>query len=144
MISCPFVTLPRDTWLSRLYVTLHPTVNVCEIAEAKADVGFSGADASSHSLRRDAWARVKKESFSTIGGLQKNPYLDTGLSPELLGPRFSGHDYRDSLCQARINLALPGIGAYTFRHQELLYLGAFMLSHSSIGELELPMPLKAG
>ncbi len=144
MISCPFVTLPRNSFISRFYMSLAPRINVCSAKEAVYDVGFSGADASAHSVRRDAWSRVLQGKFSTLGGLQKNPYVDTSLPAELLGPRFSGRAYRDALCAARINLALPGIGAYTFRHQELLYLGAFMLSHSSIDELELPMPLKEG
>ncbi len=144
MISCPFVTLPRDSFISKLYGSLQPRVETCRSAGATIDVGFSGAAASSHTMRQDAWARVKSEGFSTVGGLQKNPYLDVELKSELKGPRFEGTAYRDSLCKARINLALPGIGAYTFRHQELLYLGAFMLSHSSIDELELPMRLREG
>lgn len=144
MISCPFVTLSRDSFISKLYTSLQSGVKVCHSAEATVDVGFSGAAASSHTMRQDAWARVKGGGFSTVGGLQKNPYLDVELKEELKGPRFEGKAYRDALCKARINLALPGIGAYTFRHQELLYLGAFMLSHSSIDELELPMPLKPG
>jgi len=144
MISCPFVTLPRDSILSKLYVSFRSPVKICEAREMTADVGFSGAVAYERTLRQDVWRRVLAEGFSTIGGLQPNPYTKKPLPQELCGPRLRGMAYRDSLCHARVNLALPGIGAYTFRHQELLYLGAFMLSYNSIDELALPMPLKEG
>jgi hypothetical protein len=145
MISCPFVHAPRDNWLSRAYNLVRPTAQPWSSVEVEQyEVGFSGADAAAHSIRRDVWKRVVDEGFSTIGGLQPNPNTKIAIPEELHGPRFKGKRYRDALCAAKINLALPGIGEYTFRHQELLYLGKFMLSHNSIDELELPMPLTEG
>jgi len=144
MISCPFVSLPRSSWLSKIYTSLKPEIKTCLLSESEKDIGFSGAIASAHSIREDVWQVLVEAGFSTIGGLQPNPYIKKDIAGSLKTPRFRGRTYRDSLCQAKINLALPGIGEYTFRHQELLYLGCFMLSHSSIDELELPLPLEEG
>ncbi|PIQ73285.1 hypothetical protein CO026_02725 [Candidatus Kaiserbacteria bacterium CG_4_9_14_0_2_um_filter_41_32] len=142
MISCPFVHSPGENILARIYSYLHPTVSICHINETCFEVGFSGADAAGHTIRQDVWARVKAEGFSTVGGLQPNPYTKAPIPSELAAPRFKVKDYRDSLCQAKINLALDGIGQYTFRHQELLYLGAFMMSGPSIRDLDLIIPLE--
>lgn len=143
MISCPFVTLPRSDLSGKLVNWFKKPISVCTEKPAFA-VGFSGIDAYSHTLRQEVWQRVKEEGFSTIGGLQMNPYKKVPIPPALQGPRFKGKAYRQSLCAAKINLALDGIGEYTFRHQELLALGAFMLSGPSIRQLELPLPLKEG
>ena len=142
MIHCPFVHAPRNNWFSNVYRLVRTNVPVCRPGEAVYDVGFSGADAAEHSLRRDVWQKVLDAGFSTIGGLQPNPFTKLPISKELQGLRFKGRKYRDSLCRSKINLALDGIGQYTFRHQELLFLGAFMMSSPSIREVELPMPLK--
>lgn len=144
MLSCPFVSLPRPTWLGSIVSLIGSAVEICDWEECDYEVGFSGADASHHTIRRDVWRRVVDEKFITIGGLQPNPYKKEPIPEDLAGPRFKGKKYRDALCAVKINLALPGIGEYTFRHQELLYLGKFMLSHNSIDELELPMPLEEG
>lgn len=144
MIHCPFVRTPRDNWLSKSYHLIRPSVSVCEINDTVYEVGFSGTDAASHSLRREVWARVLEEGFSTIGGLQPNPKTPQKLPVELEGPRIKRKDYRDALCRAKVNLALDGIGEYTFRHQEILYLGGFLMSGPSIRDVELPMPLVEG
>ncbi len=144
MIHCPFVHVPRNNLLSQIYHKMLPEVLVCKPDEAVFEVGFSGADAAEHTLRRDVWQRIVDEGFTRIGGLQPNPYKKEPIPVELAGPRLRGKKYRNALCAAKINLALKGIGEYTFRHQELLYLGAFMMSDASITELELPMPLEEG
>lgn len=144
MIYCPFVHATKPNIFGNVFRQLYPKVYPCTDGSAGYDVGFSGADAADHTLRRDVWARVLDERFKAVGGLQPNPRTKNPISLELQGPRLSGRAYRDSLCQAKINLALDGIGEYTFRHQELLYLGAFMLSSPSIRALELPMPLQDG
>lgn len=142
MIHCPFSYAPRDNIFAKTLHTFRPKVKPCHSEEQKYEVGFSGVDAASHSLRRDAWERVINEGFITIGGLQSNPHAKMPVPEKLQGPRLKGKAYRDALCQAKINLALDGIGEYTFRHQELLYLGAFMMSGPSIRTIELPMPLE--
>ncbi|MAZ30043.1 hypothetical protein CL655_02040 [bacterium] len=141
MISCPFVTLPRPTARSRAYCVLQRQAMPCVAQTQQFDVGFSGAVAYTHTLRQDAWQAVQNLEVSTIGGLQPNPYKREPLTDSLAGPRLVGRAYERALCAACINLAIDGIGPYTFRHQELLYLGSFMLSYASIRELELPMPL---
>lgn len=142
MISCPFARLSKPTLVSKLYCAMQPTIKSCELMEEEYEVGFSGVLAYSHKLRQNVWKQVKNQNFSTIGGLQQNPFKNELLADSLKGPRLKGRAYRDSLCSAKINLALDGIGEYTFRHQELLYLGAFMMCSPSIRDIELPMPLK--
>jgi hypothetical protein len=142
IIHCPFAYASRNNFLARTYEAWRPTITTCRADEAIYDVGFSGADAAEHTLRRDAWQRVVSEGFSHIGGLQPNPFTNEPIPESLRGSRFNGRAYRDSLCRAKINLALDGIGEYTFRHQELLYVGAFVLSGPSIRNLDLIIPLK--
>ncbi|MFW0871387.1 MAG: glycosyltransferase [Patescibacteria group bacterium] len=144
MIHCPFVHSSRNNLLSKMFHLVRPIIKPCTKGEEKYEVGFSGADAAEHSLRRDVWQRVVDEGFTKIGGLQPNPYTKRPIPEKLKGPRLRGKAYRDSLCQAKINLALDGIGEYTFRHQELLYLGKFILSSPTIRDLELPIPLEEG
>lgn len=144
IISCPFVVLPKAHTLARLWARWQPAVAPCRPAAERYDVGFSGFDAAAHTLRREAWQRVVNENLSTIGGLQPHPHTEAAIPEALRGPRLGKAAYRTALCAARINLALSGIGQYTFRHQELLYLGKFMLCDASITELELPLPLVEG
>jgi len=144
MIHCPLVPSPRNHFLARWIAKLQRTVVSCDSVELKYDVGFSGADAAEHSLRRDVWQRVVDENFSRIGGLQPNPQTNNPLPQQLLGDRLTGRAYQKALCAAKVNLALRGIGEYTFRHQELLAIGGFMLSDDSILASELPMPLEEG
>lgn len=142
MISCPFVRLWRPTFWARCARFVYRPVPDCQAKTTQYDVGFSGVNAYSHTLRFDVWQRVIAEEFSTVGGLQPNPYKAEQLPAALIGPRYHGRAYRRALCAAKINLALPGIGEYTFRHQELLYLGACMMADTTIAERELPIPLE--
>lgn len=144
MISCPFVALVRPTLRSCMYHWFRSGVGGCASAEQTCDVGFSGSVAYTHTLRQDAWETVLGLGVSTIGGLQINPYSKQPIAEHLTGPRRTGATYRDMLCAARINLVIDGIGPYTFRHQEIFWVGGFVLSSASITELELPMPLTEG
>ena len=144
MIHCPFVYAPRTNFFAQLYKNFVPKTNPCRPRGEKYDVGFSGVDASTHTIRRDAWQAVVDAGFKTVGGLQPNPHNSEVLPIKLQGPRQKGRSYRAALCNAKINLALNGIGEYTFRHQELLYLGKFILSSPAIQALELPIPLEEG
>lgn len=144
MIHCPFVHAPRAHRLAALFNFFRTTQQPCHSEKEIYEVGFSGVDASTHSIRRDAWQAVVEAGLVTIGGLQPNPNSTTALANELRGPRLQGKAYRNSLCQTKINLALDGIGEYTFRHQELFFLGKFVLSSATIRESELPLPLEDG
>jgi hypothetical protein len=144
MIHCPFVPAPRRAAVARLYNALRPAVSSCRAPEEKYEVGFSGVDASTHTLRREAWQAVVEAGFVTIGGLQPNPNSPDAIPAALQAPRLQGRAYRNALCQAKINLALDGIGEYTFRHQELLCLGKFILTSTAIRESDLPIPLEEG
>lgn len=142
IIHCPFFPSPKNNFIAKSVNFFRPEVALCDSKLEIYEVGFTGADAQEHTLRQDVWSRIVQENFSTIGGLQPNPYSKLPIPKDLVGPRFIGKSYRDSLCQAKINLALDGIGQYTFRHQELLYLGKFILSSGSIRDQDLVIPLK--
>lgn len=144
-ISCPFVRHVRPNLCGYVYKTVKRNANYSSNNKAKNyDVGFSGADAAEHSLRRDTWNEVKNLDVSTIGGLQRNPFWKTPVTSGLIAPRLKGQEYIDALRSSKINLALDGIGEYTFRHHEILSLGEFMLSSNSITELDLVVPIKDG
>ena len=53
-------------------------------------------------------------------------------------------NYLSAIYDSSINLALEGIGEFTFRHLEILASCSFMLCQNSINELELPLPLVDG
>lgn len=52
--------------------------------------------------------------------------------------------YITMILKSRVNLALKGIGPFTFRHLELLWAGAFCLSDVDLGEVWLREEITAG
>ncbi len=64
-------------------------------------------------------------------------------SPEYVSPRIkniklSSLEYKQLINQTAVNFSPAGIGQFTYRHLELWYLGAFMLSSPSLNEYQLP------
>jgi glycosyltransferase involved in cell wall biosynthesis len=54
------------------------------------------------------------------------------------------HNYMATMLKSRVNLALRGIGPFTFRHLELLWSGAFCLSDVDLGQIWLREKISAG
>tara|TARA_B100000900_G_scaffold412414_1_gene434146 strand:- start:1238 stop:2245 length:1008 start_codon:yes stop_codon:yes gene_type:complete len=73
--------------------------------------------------------------------LHKKNYNFYGRAEDLQIP-FD--QYLLAIHNSSINLALEGIGEFTFRHLEILANCSFMLCQRSINELELPIPLIDG
>lgn len=103
------------------------------------DLFFSGK--TTDPIRLSAMTRLKDEGFNIVGGLNAHKKYDDPIPPDLLAPRFSRSEYIEAIRGSKINLALEGYGEYTFRHNEILFLCAFMLSSPAIRGIQLPMNL---
>lgn len=112
--------------------------------EYKNDVFFAGSLPAGNDIRLNVWTEIKKnKSLKLKGGLipKKNITLNKDL---LLKKKISIRKYIKIVDGTKINLALDGIGEFTFRHLELLHLGAFMISSPSIRNVNLPINIKEG
>ena len=148
MLSCPVQPIPRENLLGSLY-SFFSSKGSRSRERANAvirDVFFVGKMCSRHRLREDVVKRLVEDSnIDFAGGLLPHDSLSELRPPDdLSAKKLKGDSYISSINAAKINLALDGIGQYTFRHQELLSLGAFMMSGPSIREVELPVPLEEG
>lgn len=139
MIYCPFAPQARKTLTSKIFNAIRPRIKQCSFCKKTSDVFFVGALSGDHSIRSDVWERVVSSGVVASGGLQYHPRHRKHPLPHLVAPRIIGRRYREAICSSKINLALDGIGEFTFRHLELLHLGAFMISSPSVREVELPM-----
>ncbi len=85
--------------------------------------------------------KTSKYRKEIIEFLQTREYNFLGDSEDSI---ISSDQYLPSIYKSSINLALEGLGEFTFRHLEILASCSFMLCQSSINELELPLPLIDG
>ena len=92
------------------------------------DIFFSGTQSSEYRNELIEFLKSKNYNFFARTGNSKIPYKQ----------------YLSTIYDSSINLALEGIGEFTFRHLEILASCSFMLSEKSINELELPIPLVDG
>ena len=92
------------------------------------DIFFSGQQTSQH--RDELIEFLKSKNYNFFGRTEnlKIPF----------------NQYLTTIYNSSINLALEGIGEFTFRHLEILSSCSFMLCENSINELELPIPLIDG
>lgn len=138
MLSCPLISATR------------PNMDLADIANRgydssetnKAyDVFFSGA--TTNRLRIDAWNRITASDLRYCGGLQPKKN-DKQTDNSIHAPKLKKQKYVELIHNSKINLALDGYGEFTFRHLELWYLGAFMLTTPSIRDLKLPINVVEG
>lgn len=103
------------------------------------DLFFAGK--TTHPSRLASLQRLSSEGFDVAGGV--TPYRQSvdSIPPELSAKRVSKKRFAQIMRSSKINLAIEGIGEYTFRHNEALFLCTFMISSPSIRGLKLPMPL---
>ncbi len=92
------------------------------------DIFFSGQQSSEY--RNDLIEFLKSKNYNFFGRIENS--------------KISFEQYLTTIYNSSINLALEGIGEFTFRHLEILASCSFMLSENSINELELPIPLVDG
>ena len=146
MICSPTPKIPRDTVFGHLCTNFLVRANKVgsNVWGQERDVFFVGKMCKWHSLREDVVRRlVEQKNIDFHGGLLSHESATVqSPAPELRAKKLRGREYFSAVQVAKVNIALDGVGQYTFRHQELLALGAFMMSGPSIRELELPMPLE--
>ncbi len=92
------------------------------------DIFFSGKGTSKN--RIELIELLKKENYKFYGG------LDDSIVPY--------KQYLDNIYNSSINLALEGIGEFTFRHLEIMASCSLMMCEESINQIELPLPIKDG
>jgi len=140
MLSCLFLPHPRNSFAKLLMPFIKP-LSIPYREDKQYDIFFSGVRVRRNNIRAQVLQKLLREGFKIYGGLQATP--DAPKPPrELLFPRLSKKEYAKAMRNAKINLALDGIGEFTFRHLEIWYLGEFMISSPSIKDLALPLPVK--
>ena len=94
----------------------------------KYDIFFSGKDTNPN--RKIIIEKIKNKDFNYVGNIndKKIPY----------------EDYMKYIYNSSINLALDGVGTFTFRHLEIIANCSFLLCSSKINSLELPIPFQDG
>lgn len=138
MLACPLVPTSILN-LKKLDVTKYGYREYPN--DFKTDVFFSGENTSQ--TRYDVVNSLINSRISFEGGLQDSK---KGIveNKEVLYQRLSYKKYLQKARKSRINLALDGRGAFTFRHLELWCLCCFMISSPSIREINIPMPMVEG
>jgi glycosyltransferase involved in cell wall biosynthesis len=66
------------------------------------------------------------------------------IPENLKGKNLSQSDFLKTIKKSKINLAVEGIGQFTFRHLEIWAMGGFMLSSPSLREILTPLGAKEG
>lgn len=140
MLSCPLVRAPRWTDTARFNVAKFGYDAPAQSFEH--DVFFAGAATSQHRVDI-AKSLQEKPDLQSLISLQSRVQANVDGMP-FAGPRYSKRDYMHHTRHSKINLALEGIGPFTYRHLELLALNVFFLSTPKIKDLELPIALEDG
>ncbi|SNS75977.1 glycosyltransferase [Tropicimonas sediminicola] len=106
------------------------------------DVFFIGTVSENRYVARiAAWEAVLGSDLTSIGGLLPKPEFKAQVPPALITDPLPKQEYREVMMRSSINLALEGIGPFTFRHLEQFWAGAFTLSTNTIRPLRLRAPL---
>lgn len=134
ILSCPLVP---STILN--YNSIDPSEygfdHVSEFYER--DLFFLGQATSSK--RIEIVNKLEKSDLKFFGGLHTNLRNPDRSFPDYIeAPRLSQEEFYNYTRTSKINLGLSGYGAFTYRHWEIWALCAFMISTSSIRNLELP------
>ena len=140
MLACLIIIKPRNIFAKMVGNFLKfpfPQYN----NDKKYDIFFSGAMPQRHNKRLEAWQYLTEQDFNVYGGLQETS-KNAPVSEKLSFPKLNRKDYIKAIRNAKINLALDGIGQFTFRHLEIWHLGEFMISSPSIKEVSLLLPAK--
>ena len=92
------------------------------------DIYFSGTQSSKY--RNELTEFLKNKNYNFFGRTENS--------------KIPFKQYLKTIYDSSINLALEGVGEFTFRHLEILSSCSFMLCENSINQLELPIPLIDG
>ena len=139
-LSCPLAPTWRR-WTSRN--AAFPCVPLACETNQTHDVFFIGGSAENRFTERErAWSTIVKSNVDAVGGLFS---IDGYPVPQdLRTEKVPKPEFKRLLMASRINLALDGIGPFTYRHLEVFWAGAFCLSNASIDVLKLRAPLLEG
>ncbi|MCD8563041.1 MAG: glycosyltransferase [Alphaproteobacteria bacterium] len=140
MLSCPLVKFPR--WRDTAEFDAASYGYASPSDRFMHDVFFAGAATSQYRIDI-AEALQTREELNSLISLQSCAQNNIDGAP-FAGARFNKRAYARHTRASKINLALEGIGPFTYRHLELLCLSAFFLSTPKIKELELPIELEDG
>jgi hypothetical protein len=143
MLPCQFVIYPKNIWGTFL-VRHYNNIAKRKFTNFKYDTSFVGKHSNTNNIRLEVLSEIKKHpEINFFGGLQDS---NNGKSIEgkIKHPKLNRKEYVDLIKETKINLALDGYGEFTFRHLEILFLGGFLLSSSSVDELDLPMNITEG
>lgn len=133
MIACPF---GRD-----LIPVGAKNISQFDIKDCAYDFFFSGSV--TNPIRYDVWHALKeKNSYSLLGGLQSIHGIPVPESYK--ASRLNQKEYVSGVLKSKFNLALEGIGEFTYRHLELWSMGAFVVSTPSINDQDLCLEVKEG
>lgn len=105
------------------------------------DVFFSGKESNANDLRRQVWQKVKQEKLDSVGGLLER---HRPIPADLKGDKMSFGNFLRTVKTSKVNLAMDGIGQFTFRHLEIWALGGFMLAGPALQETWLPISAQEG
>ncbi|MFD0978704.1 glycosyltransferase [Tropicimonas aquimaris] len=109
------------------------------------DVFFIGTVSENRYLERmAAWQAVLDSGLPHLGGLLPKKEFAARVPDHLVTTPLPRAEYMKTLMKTRVNLALGGIGPFTFRHLELFWAGAFTLSTPTIREIRFRVPLVDG
>ncbi len=131
MLGCPLIKVtPRN-----LKTTDPASLGFQSPSESfQHDVFFSGINTAE--VREKFVERLANEPFRFYGGLQfrkRSPGIDRCHEFQ----RLSQKKYINIARKSRINLVLEGEGPFTYRHLEMWFLCAFMISTPKIREVKL-------
>ncbi|MFD0978703.1 glycosyltransferase [Tropicimonas aquimaris] len=109
------------------------------------DVFFIGTvDHNRYVARIAAWQAIHDSRLRAIGGLLPTREFAEKVPADLVTRTLPRAHYLNAMMKSSINLALEGIGPFTFRHLEQFWAGAFTLSTPSIRPLRLRAPIVEG
>lgn len=140
MLSCPLVPAPRWADMARFDASKYGASSPPPRYEY--DVFFAGAATNQHRVDIAQALHDRQDIHSFLSLQSRSQASVEGMPFE--GARMSKRDYARLSRASKVNLALEGIGPFTYRHLELLALSGFFLSTPKIKELELPITLADG
>ena len=138
ILACPLIKIKKNQAKNYTIIDSKKFDNY-EINPPNYEVSFVGSGTSE--LRYHVCNKVNSikswDTFLSIYERHKRS-VPKFVSSDIKSVKLSLDEYVNLIRKTSVNLALEGIGQFTHRHLELWYLGAFMLSNSSINEIQLP------
>lgn len=135
MLSCPFFRVKKKVLANGDSLG----ENTLPVSKQRADyqysVGFNGSASSYERLEIcEALASYPDADLR----LQPHPKTGGAVPLQMRGSRVTRAEYMMQLEATKVNLALRGLGEFTYRHLEIWATCGFMISTPILKEIELP------